>query len=105
VHQASLNAQHRVLTGEIDCLRACRQAPSSCWSAVPDARELTDRRQRVEDVARRVPAWPRPGVVVRLLCVLAELNFRASAGRDLRPCRRDLCPGGMRRSSSALGPA
>jgi hypothetical protein len=103
MHRASLNAQHRALTGEIECPRACRRTPSSRWSTAPRCpREPTDRRQRVEDVAGRVPAWPPPGVVVQLLCALAELNFRASAGRDLRPCRRDLRPGGMRRWSSAL---
>jgi hypothetical protein len=105
MHRASLNAQHRALTGEIECPRACRRTPSSRWSTAPRCpREPTDRRQRVEDVAGRVPAWPPPGVVVQLLCALAELNFLASAGWDLRPCRRDLRPGGMRRWSSALRP-
>ena len=73
MHRASLHAQHRVLAGEIERLRACRQAPSPHWSTAADARELTGRRQWVEDVAGRVPARPRPGVVVQLLCALAEL--------------------------------
>jgi hypothetical protein len=73
VHRASLHAQHRVLAGEIERLRACRQAPSPRWSTAADARELTGWRQWVEDVAGRVPAGPRPGVVVQLLRALAEL--------------------------------
>ena len=65
----------------VKCPPACPQTPATRRIAAPDPCELTDQGQRAKDVAGRVPAWPRPGVVTQSLAARPH-------GRFSRPRRR-----------------